>query len=83
MSVSLGNIPMRSANGMSPQQIRLFHLQAARAWGNFTHAESLTLHSEAPSRRREATPVDLSPFIRWVPADANLNELKTIAMEGE
>jgi hypothetical protein len=74
---------MPSANGMSPQQIRLFHLQAGRAWGNFTASESATLNSEAPRRRREATPADLSPYIRMVAADVILQDLRTVAMPGE
>lgn len=74
---------MPSANGMTAQQIRLFHLQASRAWGGFTAGEWATLHSEARRQRREATATDLTPYIRLVPADVNLEDLKTVPMEGE
>lgn len=80
---SVGIIPMQQPNSMTPQQVRLFHLQAGRNWGPFSQSEVAALHSEAPNRRREATQVDLSPYIRLVPADADLNALQTILMPGE
>lgn len=74
---------MPSANGMTPQQIRLFHLQASRNWCCFTAGEWATLHSEAPKKRREASKTDLSAYIRLVPAGFNLEDLKTVQMPGE
>lgn len=74
---------MPSANGMTPQQVRLFHLQAGRAWGPFTASEWATINSEAPKRQREATQVDLSSYIRRVTEDDSLQDLKTVPMEGE
>lgn len=76
------SIPMQR-NGMTPQQIRLFHLQASRAWCCFTAGEWATLNSEAPRRRREATRTDLTPYIRLVAAHEVLQDLKTVLMEGE
>lgn len=74
---------MPSANGMTPQQIRLFHLQASRAWCCFTAGEWATINSEAPKRRREATRTDLSAYIRLVGANDILQDLKTLPMPGE
>lgn len=74
---------MSQPNGMTPQQIRLFHLQASRNWGPFSDREWAALNSEAPKRRREATPADLSAYIRLIKKDDSFENLKTILMEGE
>lgn len=70
-------------NPLTPQQRRLQQLAESRAWGSFSQSEVAAIHSEAPKKRREATPPDFTPYIRWVPAGINYDSLKTIAMEGE
>lgn len=68
---------------MTPQQVRLFHLQASRNYGPFTAAEQATLNSEAPHKRREATAPDFTAYIRLAPAHVSLQDLKTVQMPGE
>lgn len=72
-----------NTKNMTPQQIRLFHLQASRNYGPFTPAESAAINSMSPKKQRHATQPDFSAYVRWVPADANLNELRTIPMPEE
>jgi hypothetical protein len=83
MVTRLEIITMPSANGMTPQQIRLFHLQASRAWGPFTQSEYNHLNSQKRRTRPEAAPPDFRGLIRIVSADVSLQDLKTVLMEGE
>jgi hypothetical protein len=43
--------------GMTPQQVRLFHLQASRNWGPFTDTESV--HLNATFKRQKSRPSDV------------------------
>lgn len=70
-------------NPLTPQQLRHRQLTESRAWGPFSDREWANLNSEAPRKRREAMPPDFTPYIRRVPADVILEDLKTVLMEGE
>lgn len=70
-------------SALTPQQLRHRALAESRAWGPFTDRELATLNSEAPRKRREAVPPDFTAYIRLVPADDSLEDLKTVLMEGE
>jgi hypothetical protein len=43
--------------GMTPQQVRLFHLQASRNWGPFTDTESA--HLNTTFTRKKSRPSDV------------------------
>lgn len=75
---------MDRANGMTPQQIRIFHLQAGRNWGPFTPSEWANLNSNLRGKQSGWTdPVDLTDRLRVLGPDESLEDLKTILMPGE
>lgn len=83
LAMRLGIIQMTSANGMTPQQIRLFHLQAGRNWGPFTQAQYDNLNSQKKRGRPEAFAPDVSALVRVLNKDEILEDLKTVQMPGE
>lgn len=83
LATRLGIIQMTSANGMTPQQVRLFHLQASRNWGPFTQAQYDNLNSQKKSGRPEAFAPDVSSLVRVLKVNETLQDLKTVQMPGE
>jgi hypothetical protein len=75
---------MTSIEGMTPQQERLFKLQASRPWGPFTDEEAYRMNFETqPRKHPDPQPTDVSDRIRVLEASETLLNIQTKLMPGE
>ncbi len=71
---------------LTPQQQRLFHLQASRKWGNFTDAEVEHLNriqQRTKSRPEDVERADYGGLIRVLQPGETLANVRTLPMPGE
>ena len=70
-------------NDMTPQQERIFSLQAKRAWGPFTQDQYDHMNTTLKRAEPIAAPTDLHDRIRFLRPGETLDNIQTIPMPGE